>query len=101
MLNLWYYGTHMMSLRYSDDIIASSVYSYGMFMVFSWYYRAIIVLLRYVQGIVVVLWYYRSIMVFSSHRIGRWLGPEEERALEDSAKPYVYCYIEDKKPCHG
>ncbi len=61
-----------------------SLYSYGIFKVF-----------------VVVLWYYRSIMVFSSHRIGTWLGPEEERALEDSAKPYVYCYIEDKKPCHG
>ena len=61
-----------------------SLYSYGMFKVF-----------------VVVLWYYRSIMVFSSYRIGVWLGPEEERALEDSAKPYVYCYIEDKKPCHG
>ncbi len=68
---------------------------YCIIIVFPWYYGAIIVLLRYVQGLC------GGIMVFSSDRIGTWLGPEEERALEDSAKPYVYCYIEDKKPCHG
>ena len=64
MLYLWYYGTHMVPLRYSDDIIASSVYSYGMFMVLLYYYGILMVLWCHHCTLVVCAWYCCIITVF-------------------------------------
>ena len=71
MLYLWYNGTHMVPLRYSDDIIASSVYSYGMVMVLLWYSHGIIVPSLYYYGMFKVLWWYYGtiVVLWYSHRI--------------------------------
>ena len=72
MLYLWYDGTHMVPLRYSDDIIASSVYSYGMVMVLLWYSHGIIVPSLYYYGMFKVLWWYSGTIVvlwYSHHTV--------------------------------